>query len=79
MLCHYCIHSGSEGSLVCQTSQHVSPVRSIDVNPFQVTMMAQHTQVLSLFINPMGGQIEISKVYKECDFIRFCCLGASLS
>ena len=40
MLCHYCIHSGSEGSLVCQTSQHVGPVRSIDVNPFQVTMMA---------------------------------------
>ena len=35
VLCHY-IHSGSEGSLVCQTSQHVGPVRSIDVNPFQV-------------------------------------------
>ena len=30
-------HSGSEGSLVCQTSQHVGPVRSLDVNPFQVS------------------------------------------
>ena len=40
----------------------------------KVTMMAQHTQVLGLFINPMGGQIDISIVYKEHDFIRFCCL-----
>ena len=56
------IYSGSEGPLVCQTSQHVGPVRSIDVNPFQVTMTTQHTQV---FINPMGGEIEVSKYIRS--------------
>ena len=33
----YCSSDSSEGSLTCQTSQHVGPVRSIDVNPFQVS------------------------------------------
>ena len=39
-------HSDSEGALVCQTSQHVGPVRSIDVNPFQVIMMVLYFVLL---------------------------------
>ena len=39
-------HSGSEGALVCQTSQHVGPVKSINVNPFQVIMMVLYYVLL---------------------------------
>ena len=41
MLCP--TNSGSEGSLACQISQHVGPVRSIDVNPFQECIDYTHT------------------------------------